>query len=33
MNNKEQLVEIIETLNDNQVIFLLTFLKKLLGKN
>ena len=31
--NKKQLLNLIDTLNDNQIIFILTFLKRMLGKN
>ena len=32
-DNKEQLIELIETLSDNQILFILTFLKDILGKS
>ena len=31
--NKKQLLNLIDTLNDNQILFILTFLKRMLGKN
>ena len=30
---KAQLLEIIETLNEKQILFILTFLKRILGKD
>ena len=32
-DNKKQLLNLIETLSDNQILFILTFLKKILGKD
>lgn len=32
-SNKEQLLELIETLSDSQILFILTFLNRILGKN
>ena len=32
-DNKEQLLEIIESLSDNQIIYTLTLLKKLFGSS
>lgn len=31
-DNKTQLLELINTLSDNQILFILTFLKRILGK-
>lgn len=31
-DNKTQLLELIETLSDNQILFILTFLNRILGK-
>jgi hypothetical protein len=31
MEHKKELLEIIESLNDSQILFILTFLKKILG--
>lgn len=31
--NKKQLLNLIDTLNENQILFILTFLKRILGKN
>ena len=31
-DNKTQLIELIETLNDSQILFFLTFIKRILGK-
>lgn len=32
-DNKNQLLDLIETLSDSQILFILTFLKRILGKN
>jgi len=32
-DNKAQLIELIETLNEKQILFILTFLKRILGKD
>lgn len=32
-DNKTQLLELIETLSDKQILFILTFIKRLIGKN
>lgn len=32
MDNKAKLIELIDTLSDSQILFILTFLKKILGK-
>lgn len=32
-DNKSQLIELIETLSDKQILFILTFLKRILGKS
>ena len=32
-DNKSQLLELIESLSDNQILFILTFLKNILGKS
>lgn len=32
-NNKTQLLELIDTLSDSQILFILTFLKRILGKS
>lgn len=31
-DNKTQLIELIETLSDNQILFILTFLNNILGR-
>lgn len=31
-NNKTELLNLIDTLSDNQILFILTFLKRILGK-
>lgn len=31
--NKKQLLKLIDTLNDNQILFILTFLNNILGRN
>lgn len=31
--NKKQLIELIDTLSDNQILFILTFLKRILGRS
>lgn len=31
-SNKEQLMEIIQTLSDNQILFFLTFIKRIISK-
>ena len=33
MDNKAKLIELIDTLSDNQILFILTFLKNILGKS
>ena len=33
MDNKEKLIQLIDTLSDSQILVILTFLKKILGKN
>lgn len=33
MNNKKELIDLIDTLSDNQILFILTFLKRILGKD
>ena len=33
MDNKAKLIELIDTLSDSQILFILTFLKKILGKS
>lgn len=32
-DNKTQLLELIETLSDNQITYILTFIKRILGKS
>lgn len=32
-DNKSQLLALIDTLDDSQILFILTFLKRILGKN
>lgn len=32
-DNKTELLELIDTLSDNQILFILTFLKRILGKS
>ncbi len=32
-DNKKELLELIDTLSENQIIFILTFLKKILGRD
>lgn len=32
-DTKNELLELIDTLSDNQILFILTFLKRILGKN
>lgn len=32
-DNKKELIELIDTLNENQILFILTFLKRILGKD
>jgi hypothetical protein len=32
-DNKTQLLALIDTLDDSQILFILTFLKRILGKN
>lgn len=32
-DTKQQLLELIETLNENQIIYVFTFLKKMFGSN
>lgn len=32
-DNKTQLLELIDTLSDSQILFILTFLKRILGKS
>jgi len=32
-DNKAQLLDLIETLSDKQILFILTFLKRILGKS
>ena len=33
MNNKKELLDLIDTLSDNQILFILTFLNRILGRN
>ena len=33
MNNKNELIKLIDTLSENQILFILTFLKRILGKS
>lgn len=32
MSNKQQLLELIDTLSENQILFILTFLNRILGR-
>lgn len=32
MNERKQLLELIDTLSDNQILFILTFLNRILGR-
>lgn len=33
MDNKKQLLQIIDEMSDSQILFILTFLKRILGKD